>query len=92
MNVILLKHLDLTQTKINSRVKNGKIQYDINEIIEYINDMLPEDGFCLLAVCISDLFPGEGWNFVFGGACPIIRKGVFSFARYDHRFFQNVEY
>lgn len=40
-----------------------------------------------MAVCITDLYPGEGWNFAFGAACPINKIGVFSFARHDNRFY-----
>ena len=92
VKVVLLPVIDISKEKIASRVNHGKLQYDINEILEHTADMLPPDGFCLIEVCMTDLYPGEGWNFVFGGACPIIRKGVFSFARYDDRFFGEEKY
>lgn len=42
----------------------------------------PADAFCLLAFTASDLWPGEGWNFVFGEASPQDRLGIWSLYRY----------
>jgi len=53
---------------------------------------LPADGFCQIGVCITDLYPREEWNFVFGLASIRERTGVFSFARYDERFFEEAAY
>ena len=43
---------------------------------------LPGDAAALLAFTPSDLWPGEGWNFVFGQASLEDRVGVWSIARY----------
>jgi len=42
---------------------------------------LPEDAACYLALTASDLWPGEGWNFVFGQASLRERIGVWSIYR-----------
>lgn len=42
----------------------------------------PKDAVALLALTSSDLWPGEGWNFVFGQASLHERVGVWSFYRY----------
>ncbi len=42
----------------------------------------PADAVALLALTTSDLWPGEGWNFVFGQASLTERVGVWSSARY----------
>jgi archaemetzincin len=36
---------------------------------------------------MTDLYPDPNWNFVFGEASPRERVGVYSFARYDPRFY-----
>lgn len=43
---------------------------------------LPQDAAAYIAFTASDLWPGEGWNFVFGQASLIHRVGVWSIARY----------
>ena len=51
-----------------------------------LNDLLPPrrpaDAVALLTLTTSDLWPGEGWNFVFGQASLTERVGVWSSARY----------
>ena len=42
---------------------------------------LPADACACLALTTSDLWPGEGWNFVFGQASTTDRVGVWSIAR-----------
>jgi archaemetzincin len=42
---------------------------------------LPSDGAALLGLTATDLWPGEGWNFVFGDASLQDRVGVWSLAR-----------
>lgn len=42
----------------------------------------PADGVALLALTPTDLWPGEGWNFVFGQASLGQRVGVWSTARF----------
>lgn len=43
---------------------------------------LPEDGAAILGLTAMDLWPGDGWNFVFGQASLVNRVGVWSMARY----------
>ncbi len=42
----------------------------------------PKDAVAVLALTTSDLWPGEGWNFVFGQASLAQRVGVWSLYRY----------
>lgn len=42
----------------------------------------PKDAVATIALTTSDLWPGEGWNFVFGEASLTERVGVWSLARY----------
>lgn len=51
-----------------------------------LNDLLrpalPDDAFALIAITTMDLWPGEGWNFVFGQASLRNRVGVWSIYRF----------
>ncbi|MCK5581948.1 MAG: hypothetical protein KAJ18_11830 [Candidatus Omnitrophica bacterium] len=42
---------------------------------------VPDDAFCLIAFSSQDLWPGQGWNFVFGSASIDDRVGVWSIYR-----------
>ena len=41
-----------------------------------------------MGVMLSDLYPEDDWNFVFGMASLRKRTGVFSLARYDEGFYK----
>jgi len=43
---------------------------------------LPEDAFSLIGITTMDLWPGKGWNFVFGQASLRNRVGVWSIYRF----------
>jgi len=45
---------------------------------------MPPDAVALLALTATDLWPGEGWNFVFGQASLSDKVGVWSFHRYGN--------
>ena len=48
---------------------------------EVLRPRLPADACAYIALTTSDLWPGEGWNFVFGQASLSERVGVWSIAR-----------
>lgn len=48
---------------------------------EILTPRLPDDAVSLIAFTSSDLWPGEGWNFVFGQASVTDRVGVWSIYR-----------
>ena len=48
---------------------------------EVLHRRLPDDACVFLALTTSDLWPGEGWNFVFGQASLRERVGVWSIYR-----------
>lgn len=60
----------------------GKVQWNSVELLNWLRGKVPKDSYGLLAITMTDLYPGEGWNFVFGQATYKNRVGVFSFARY----------
>jgi archaemetzincin len=52
----------------------------------------PDDAVAVLALTTSDLWPGEGWNFVFGQASLGERVGVWSLYRYGDPESSDAEY
>lgn len=72
--------------KVKARVRiNGMSankQWNSRDLIRWLPAQLPDDGYAMLAVTMTDLYPDENWNFVFGQASIRKRVGVFSFARY----------
>ncbi|MFA5259804.1 MAG: archaemetzincin [Candidatus Omnitrophota bacterium] len=46
-----------------------------------LKPLKPEDAFCLIGFTAEDLWPGEGWNFVFGQASLPDRVGIWSIYR-----------
>lgn len=78
--VILLPEYDILKIP-DSVTRNGQIKttYILQNILQPI---IPADAISLMAITVSDLYPDENWNFVFGEADIQNRVGVSSFARY----------
>ena len=62
-------------------------QWQAGELLDTLEAKLPDDAYCLLGVTMTDLYPDEEWNYVFGLASLNRRVGVYSLARYDPKFF-----
>ena len=58
---------------------------------ESLRPRLPEDALCYLGITLSDLYPEEAWNYVFGQASFKQRVGVYSLVRYTARFWGKPE-
>lgn len=56
-------------------------EYVLNKVLP---PRLPEDAAALLGLTSIDLWPGEGWNYVFGMATLENRVGVWSTARFGN--------
>jgi archaemetzincin len=84
--VQMLDPLPLSKIPAEARRKNkGSSQeqllstYILNELLK---PCIPKDAATLIAITPADLWPGEGWNFVFGQASLNDRVGVWSFHRF----------
>jgi archaemetzincin len=64
------------------RIQLGRKQWRSTDILRWLPAKLPADAYAMIAVTMTDLYPDERWNFVFGQASTRHRIGVFSFARY----------
>jgi len=89
MDVGVLARGTLAQARLTSRPNpwTGQVQLLTADILAMLKSRLPDDAFALLGVTMIDLYPEPSWNFVFGQASPPDRVGVYSFARYDPRFY-----
>ncbi|NIM49772.1 MAG: hypothetical protein GTN62_05880 [Gemmatimonadales bacterium] len=89
IEVTILSPGGLGQHPITSRRNpyTRQIQLLTTDILTLLTRRLPSDAFCLLGITMSDLYPEPAWNFVFGQASLLERVAVYSFARYDPRFY-----
>ncbi|MGJ8726368.1 MAG: archaemetzincin [Roseibacillus sp.] len=70
----------------------GSLQWNSVEMLKWLRTQVPRDAYGVIAITMTDLYPGEGWNFVFGQASYKSRVGIFSFARYHPKLsFEAVE-
>lgn len=72
-------------TVLEHRTEVWGKQYHTDPIMDSLKSNLEPNSFCAIAITGNDLYPGEGWNFVFGMGDFTERVGVFSFHRYATR-------
>ena len=90
MDVEVLSPLTLGDYHVTTRINpfTRKRQILTKDVLDILRKRLPDDGFCILALTMEDLYPQPSWNFCFGQASLVHRVGVFSFARYNPAFFE----
>lgn len=86
LTVKMLPAVPAAQVKAKSRINGQHKQWNSVDILKWMPGRLPKDAYAMIAVTMTDLYPKDSWNFVFGQASLRNRVGVFSFARYDPRF------
>jgi archaemetzincin len=84
MQVVVLPPID--PANIRGRENGGRRQLLTTDVLDALEKRLPADAYSMLGLTMTDLYAGEGWNFVFGQARLRARVGVFSFARYHPSF------
>jgi len=89
MDVRMLAPVDIDGRALRVRLHPDTRQPQIltTAILAQLKEHLPDDAHCLVAVTMADLYPADGWSYVFGQASLQDRVGVFSFARSDPGFF-----
>jgi len=89
LGVILLEPVPMGMEKLRSRYNpfTGIPQMRSADLMDMLALIKPEDAFCMIGITMHDLYPDEHWNFVFGEASSADGVGIFSFARYDPRFY-----
>jgi len=89
MDVVVRPPLDLSGAGLTTR-KNwpmGHTQYRTRDLLDFLAKRVPGDAYAMLGLTMEDLYPDESWNFVFGQASTRARVGIYSFVRYDPRFY-----
>lgn len=85
VEVKLMDTMPLAKIPAEARRKNPHQGMEQVLTTYILNDILaadlPEDAVCQIAFTSADLWPGEGWNFVFGQASLRERAGVWSIYR-----------
>ena len=78
MEAVVLPPSDWAQDHITSRRNpwTGQTQLLTGDILNALEARLPKDGFALLGITMTDLYPDPSWNFVLGQASTRNRVGV----------------
>jgi archaemetzincin len=87
--VVLLDPVENPQVTTRQNELTWQKQWLTGDLLDHLESSLPPDAYCLLGITLTDLYPDEDWNYVFGMAALKRRVGVYSLARYDPRFFGN---
>jgi archaemetzincin len=70
-----------------TRFHQGFKQIKAGGILKKMKKKLPSDAYCMVAITLTDLYPSDDYNFIFGCAQLTGRVGVFSFARYEPNYY-----
>ena len=79
---------DIPATAVPDKARRKHPTWKVDQILstyvleKVLAPRLPQDAVAYIAFTGSDLWPGEGWNFVFGQASLSDRVGVWSFHRF----------
>ena len=85
--VKVLPAIDLEATGARVRDRGSFRQVLAPDLLEHLKTRLPGDGYSLIGLTATDLYPDDSWNFVFGMATLRERVGVYSTARYHPSFY-----
>jgi len=84
--LLSLKKLE-KQKLVNTRECEGIKQFHVADIFNYLNQTIDlKKHQCLLVLTNADLFPRDGWNFVFGMTKIISKICIQSYARHHPSF------
>ena len=85
--VVVMPIRPLHDLDVPTRDRGPARQLNATAVLDVLQQELPRDAYCLIAVTLEDLYPRDDFNYVFGLARLRSRVGVFSFARYHPSFF-----
>ena len=74
--------------RITERIspQTQRTQWLTSDLLAELKPLLPQNGYCMLGVTMTDLYPKPEWNYVFGQATLKDRVGIYSFSRFDPKF------
>lgn len=87
--VIMLPNVGVNVVPDSLKRFRGTAQQQLftTPILDYLLKNIPKDGLIVMAITSKDLYPGGGFNFVFGQARTKKRVGVSSIYRYSAELF-----
>ena len=67
LEVKVLPYFDVQKQKIGHRINDwsGKPQYNASNILRNIEKKLPADAYCMIGICLTDLYPKDEMEFCF---------------------------
>lgn len=87
MTIDVLPDINILEARWNIRTrvhsKTRTKQYFVQDFFPKLKKVMPTDGFCIMGMSWTDLYPTEQLNFVLGEAHYISRAGIFCFGRYE---------
>ena len=87
MDVQWLPNIYLGNTDWNIRERcnllTEQLQYLVTDFFKPLGNMKPSDGYCIMGMTWTDLYPAEQYNFALGEAAYQYSSGVFSFGRFS---------
>ena len=87
MPVLVLPSFNLINSNwnITSRLhsKTGQKQYLVGDFFTKLRGVMPSDGYCIMGIIWTDLYPCEALNFVLGEASNIHKAGIHCFGRFE---------
>ncbi|XP_013421016.1 archaemetzincin-2 [Lingula anatina] len=89
MQVELLPVCSIAEWKIKNRIHavTEQKQLLVGDVCHQLKKRLPADGYCILGITWTDLYPCEDLNFVLGEASLLNRSGALSFGRFEPKTF-----
>ncbi|VDH96519.1 archaemetzincin-2-like [Mytilus galloprovincialis] len=85
MDVQWLDKINLENTDWNIKERCNKVteqlQYLVTDFFAPLQNVNPSDGYCIMGMTWTDLYPEEKYNFALGEASCKHKSGVFSFGR-----------
>lgn len=91
MIIDILPNVNILEAKWNIRTrahhKTGSKQYYVQDFFPKLRKVLPRDGYCIMGISWTDLYPTEKLNFVLGEAHFISKSGIFCFGRCEPKTF-----
>src|SRR5690606_32924923 len=83
LDVTVLGPIEVETLEVTTREWDYGLQLDRKDVLVALEGKLPADALLLIGLTMTDLYPGEDWNFVFGYAALDNRVGVYSLLRFD---------
>lgn len=90
--VKVMPAIELERTRARTRDNGGVRQVLAPDLLDHLKGRLPLDGYSLIGLTATDLYPDDDWNFVFGMATLRERVGVYSTARYHPSFYGEADH